>query len=70
MIAAEFTVLADGTVMFVAIGADNVLPVTGTPTCFDDGLLANIFVIEVHCHCYEAVEMLEIYHSAMSFSKT
>jgi hypothetical protein len=67
VIAAEFTVLADGTVMFVAIGADNVLPVTGTPTCFDDGLLANIFVIEVHRHCHEAVKTLEIYHGAMFF---
>lgn len=57
MVAAKPTIFASDAMMLATIRTNNVLVVANAPTCFDNGLLASIFVVEVHCHCYKAVEL-------------
>lgn len=63
MVATELSAPACGAMMLSAVGANNVLCLSFSPTCLNDGLSACFLVIEVECHCHEAVEFTEIYHS-------
>ena len=57
VIATELSILANYAMMFTAIWTNNILLFTFAPTSFNDCIFTSFFVIEVHCHCNEGVEL-------------
>ena len=66
MVEAEPSVLAAYAVVLSAIGTNNVLFFSNSPTGFNDSVSARLFVVEVERHCEEGVELGEVYHNHLS----